>query len=170
MDVQIARGRNGELPLDRFLKPNAFDQLAAGHHAGGVEAAHGQRAPAQLVGHAVDGVLSLLVLPHEDRKAHSVGRGDGVMLEVDEDQLVARRRVGQADAAGARPSAILRSAPCAASSASDSANKCAKRSAARPRMRKGMGPPGVEEDGYQGGTKPPDYGTRFLAAGIRRMG
>jgi hypothetical protein len=96
-----------------------------------------------------------------------------VMLVVEQDHLVARRRIGQADAAGAWPSAILRSAPRAASSASDSANRCENCSAARPRMRKGIivlhraeGEHGGEDD-----DEPPDLGTRFLArSGLIRSG
>ena len=103
MDVQVGRVAVGELPLDRLFQEDSFDQLPAGHHALVVEAAHRQRAPAQLDGHAADGIVCLFARPHVDGEAHAVGRGDGVVLVVGEDHLVARRSVGEADAAGIGP-------------------------------------------------------------------
>src|SRR4029079_2362033 len=101
MDVQILRVRIGELPFDSLFQPDALDHFPAGHHCRVVTPAHRERAPAQLVGHGIDGVEGFLALTHIDRKAHPVWRGDRVMLVVDQNDFVARRCIGKTDAARA---------------------------------------------------------------------
>src|SRR5579863_5161205 len=67
---------------------------------------------------------------------------------------------------GRAPSAIRRTAPCAASSSSGSANSGAKCSAGRPRMRKSMISSFVSRttDALTRGANPPDfYGVRAFA-------
>src|SRR5262249_16297461 len=53
----------------------------------------------QLFGHLVHRAVRLFALTHENRKAHAVRRSDAVMLVVDEQQLVAWPRVGEANSA-----------------------------------------------------------------------
>ena len=87
--VQIGLARLGQQPRNGAFQPVAIDQLPAGDYAVGVEGAHCKRAAAQLLRHRVDGVERFVAVAHIDGKAHPVGRRDGVVLVIDQDQLVA---------------------------------------------------------------------------------
>ena len=69
----------------------------------GIEVTDGVRSLAQLLRHAVHFVECFLALAHIDRIAHAVRRGDRVMFVIDQDQLVARVCVGEANSAGTGP-------------------------------------------------------------------
>lgn len=59
VEMQIRRARISEMPPDGALELDPLDKLEADHHAVAVERAHGERALAQLLRHAVNGIESL---------------------------------------------------------------------------------------------------------------
>src|SRR5437870_625425 len=97
MDVQVGRERVGEEPLDRTLELTAIDELPADHHRIRLKGPHGERAEPQLLRYLVYGVISLLARAHIHRKAHAIGRTDRMVLVIDQQEFVARLRVGEAD-------------------------------------------------------------------------
>ena len=102
MNVQIFCFRICKLALNHHFEVSALDDLPARHHPRGIKAAHGQRALTELVRYLVNGIERFFAATSLDGKPHTVGRGHGVMLVVDEDQFVAGPGVGQADAARPR--------------------------------------------------------------------
>jgi len=59
------------------------------HHGAGIKGAHRKHARAKLIGDRVDRVEGLVARAHIDGEAHPVGRIHGVMLMVDQNELVA---------------------------------------------------------------------------------
>ena len=72
------------------------------HHAAVVEGSRGQHALAKLVRDLVDAIVGFVALAQEYRVAHAIGRGERMMLVVDQQQLFASLGVREADATGRR--------------------------------------------------------------------
>jgi hypothetical protein len=85
MDMQVLCLRIRELPLYRRFDVSALDDLPARHHSRSIKAAHGECAFAKLIRHLPYGIERFLARTNVDRKPHTVWRGDGMMLIVDED-------------------------------------------------------------------------------------
>src|SRR3974377_1133629 len=85
MDMQVLCFRIGELALYRRFDVSALDDLPARHHSRSIKSAHGECAFAKLIRHLPYGIEHFLAAANVDRKPHTVWRGDGMMLIVDED-------------------------------------------------------------------------------------
>src|SRR5215472_4318248 len=85
MDVQVLCFRVRELALYGRFDVSALDDLPARHHSRSIKAAHGECAFAKLVRHLPCGIERFLAAANVDRKPHTVWRGNGMMLIVDED-------------------------------------------------------------------------------------
>ena len=100
MQVDVGHRVVGEEAADHLFQQPPLDHVGIDHHAALVEGADRQQALAQLLGNLADRVVSPLALAHIDGMARAVRRVGILVLVVDQDDLVARLGVGQADAAG----------------------------------------------------------------------
>ena len=64
---------------------SAFDDLPTRHHPRSVKATHSECPFAKLLWHLPDGIECFFAMANVDGKPHTVGRGNGVMLVIDED-------------------------------------------------------------------------------------
>src|SRR5262245_21453364 len=90
MHVQVFGVQRRQEPLNRLFEIAPIDELGARHHALRIEGAHGKDASPELLGNLVHFVVGLLPATNKDGKAHAVGRVDGQMLVVEQNQLIAR--------------------------------------------------------------------------------
>jgi len=74
-----------ELARDCRFEVSTLDDLPARHHPRSVKAADGECAFAKLLWHLPDGIERFFAVANVDGKPHTVGRGNGVMLVVEED-------------------------------------------------------------------------------------
>ena len=99
MDMDERRHRIVEQPDDRRAGSAAVDDICVDHHRSGVKGANCQQAARQHFGHFADGRLGThRIRAHIDGMAGSIGRIANKMSVVDQQQCVADRGVGEADA------------------------------------------------------------------------